>query len=329
MGFEQREGFQNGSEIELYPSWRASTPGSGKVVDIVSAEGTQCIEVSPSSTEKAVQRKFDIAKNVVFIDFELLPVADLSKEPLYCIDANGSRLGFVADGQLGEVVSVSNLSPQGSEAVSTGVNFAFDEQGRSCRWIRITVRQDLSSRKWDLFVDGKLVLVNQILAGAITDVGIVQFYSADSQYYVDDFVVSDVNPLFLDSDRDGIPDAEEIVQGTNAFWSDRDLDLNGDGASNVTNFLHGSPIGYGVKGRKKIVYVDNQRGNDEFSGAISYRGSGDGPKASVGAALQSSHEGDSIIALMPSDKTYSFVNPKGLDITITMIPVGDIRIETE
>lgn len=89
---------------------------------------------------------------------------------------------------------------------------------------------------------------------------------------------SDNNP---DSDFDGIPDAFENDHGLNPAVDDAFEDLDGDGISNIDEFLNGwLPENAGSPGR--VYFVDANRGQDVANG-----GSAATPWASIGYALAS------------------------------------------
>jgi len=343
VGFEQDEAFRDGGDIAAHAGWARSAIGAGKITGALSAGGSQSLEIPPFADGRAAVRDFAIPDDgIVFVDFSIRPAADAGAAPVSTVDAQGAALGFLATDGIGTVVAVPAPSAGKAEgqAVESGYEFAIDEQGAAAEWMRVTIREDLKAGKWDLFLDGRLVLVDQALPknAALKKSGTLSFYaSAAGPAYVDDVAISGDNPLFTDSDKDDIPDAVEMIEGTNPYFSDRDGDLNSDGKSNIRAFLAGASIGTPGTSKnagRRIVYVDGRHGDDRFSGSSSYRvggaagNNGDGPKATLPEAIRE-NDADARFVLLPSDKPYVLVErAPGTTDTIYLIPVGDVSLET-
>jgi hypothetical protein len=211
----------------------------------------------------------------------------------------GSVLAFVVE-ESTEAIQVVAFGPsdrpEENRLVSTGVKT--DEFGFASRWLGLLIRQDLAAGKWDLFVDGKLVVANQALAPEQERSEWVIFGHASGPVWIDALTLSSENPLFADSDHDGLPDAYEVAHGLNRFHDDRAADRDGDGKNNLREFLEGtSPSAAGTSQPPEVFYVDNLSGNDTYPGRQPYTMAGDGPKASVKAAMAEISPGGVIILL--------------------------------
>jgi len=94
----------------------------------------------------------------------------------------------------------------------------------------------------------------------------------------------------LDTDRDGLPDAREIlIHHTNPVMPDSDQDGVPDGAElqRGTDPLSGGPAAI-------TLYADSDAGSDGFDGISPQVSGGHGPKRSLQAAAGASYPGDVI-----------------------------------
>jgi hypothetical protein len=326
-GFEPAEGLRPSAEIATFPGWKSSTRGIGVITDATAHAGTQSLGIKASSAAEAlVMRKFAAPKDgIVFLDFFLLPPADPAAEPSYTVDAAGARLAFVrTDAGKGAVLAV----PAGrTQAVETGFEFAIDEDGsHASDWIRVTLREDLEAGTWDLFLDGRLVLVDQPLAKAGAPAALSFYPSETGSAWVDDLAIAHDNPLFADADKDSVPDAVESVQRSDPNFDDRET-RNSDGMSNIEQFLALSKDDSSRIGSRRIIYVDNVSGSDAETGEFSYSFQGRGAKASLAAAL-AEREPDTLIVLIGSNKPYRIdARAQSETLPINIMPLTSATIE--
>ena len=105
--------------------------------------------------------------------------------------------------------------------------------------MRVTLRLDYTTKKWDLYVGGKLVAADlgltqnsQTAIGSFTLTG-----QAAAPTLMDEFLAAFDNPIFVDADKDGMDDAWEVSHGLIAAANDRNGDLDGDGITNIQEYL--------------------------------------------------------------------------------------------
>ncbi len=132
---------------------------------------------------------------------------------------------------------------RGGDWIDTGVTFDLDEAGRPLHWMRLTFRQEFqrdevedSQNRWDLWVDEKLVSVDMgyydnenVDPGRITLLGHRRI-----PLLMDELTVSTGNPLFADTNVNGLADAYEDAYGLS---DGRMGDGDRDGLSNIQELL--------------------------------------------------------------------------------------------
>jgi len=293
LGWGAGEGFENvavGQVIGSQEGWQ----GSAVVSDEESAQGEKSLKVSAG---QFVSREGSLQDGIVFWDFYLLPVFD---EGHAVLNVSGAKMGFRKGGNLGQIVVFA-----GNEETVIPANLPLSsESGDVENWVRFTVRIDKGKHEWDLFIDGKPLAASQKLEEGE---GFRLDGTAAGSAYVDDLSSGRENLLFVDTDHDGMPDAEELAYGLNPFVDDRESDLDGDGVSNVKDYFfrdRSSASRDALAAKRNFVFVDNLKGNDGWSGAYSYSLGADGPKATLKAAMEEASSG-AVIFLMKGKGVYN------------------------
>lgn len=287
ISFEESEGFSTGASA--IPGWS----GEFTVFDQEAFSGAQSLKIS-----QAIATNGEAAP-VTYADFWVKASADSSEDPAATIDFGGAAIAFLREGTNGAFYAFNATGNGTSSPVLQDV--ALDASGHATEWTRITIRRDFANRKWDLFCNGRPVAWGMGLDAPSAGVPQVKFSSPpDGELFVDDFGRSSLNPLFTDTDNDGIPDAYEEARGMNPRVDDRLGDANHDGVPNFAEFVHslsGTANTQGASDPFHIVYVDKNKGNDSNAGSYPYPVEGDGPKASIHAAIEAAKEGDTIAVI--------------------------------
>lgn len=294
-GEMRAEGFET-------PTWQAEQSVEGKSGwrggAIISKEQAKADEQSLKiAKEQTAERGIaGGAKELRYIDLYVLPV--YGTEPAETLDIGGAKIGFLREGTTGRVVVLEGeqaLVLQSGDFELEGTN------GEGAEWLRVTVRLAPAKGEWDLHVNGVPVRAGSKLSNE--DVLKIAGGS-EGAIYADEVSEGAENPLFADSDHDGMPDAEEKALGLDPYADDRDGDLDGDGVSNVQELFQGTSPRVAGKGDGAglvggpIIYVDNLAGNDGNTGNHSYAAVGaDGPKGSIKGAMASAPTGATIVVL--------------------------------
>ncbi len=188
---------------------------------------------------------------VTWVDFYTRPVF-VPESELAKLENTKRTLGtvFVRGGETndsggqGEIFAARGDGKGGGEWVTSGrqVQLANDDSGRSADWLRISYRIDYAQKRWDFYVDGKLLLPNLPFIDE-AQTGFSQFsLRGDGQVptLFDSFYAGGENPLFADTSGSGIPDTWLIAHGLSLGINRRDLDPDNDGLTNFEEYLLGT-----------------------------------------------------------------------------------------
>ena len=96
--------------------------------------------------------------------------------------------------------------------------------------------------------------------------------------------------------------------------------------SNLEEFRRGRAPGLSGFGNARYLYVDNARGSDASSGALSYPAGAGGPKASIKAAMATARSGD-VIVVLPGRGTYEEGSRSAHGKALTIKTVGKVTIK--
>ena len=226
-------GTVNGSGWSLL-SGNASISANGQ-----GAGGGQALKLAANPTqEPLIVRDIDwnAAQTVAFIDLKIKPAAD-PEGSLASFNSNGTQLAFqVPVGANSGSIWVYNGSSgatnpaQWAKTVGT---FALAANGLTASdYTRITLRHDYQRNIWDLFIGGKLAAANLAFEGRGANLENIELYgSRVGDTLIDDLTADPANTMFPDADKDGLPDAWEVANGSNPNLYDRDNIKPGTGKS--------------------------------------------------------------------------------------------------
>ncbi len=241
-GFEATEGYTLGS-LHGQRGWTAT--GSAVVTEADAVTGAHSALVPPAAPPLALSRNFDPhpAQTVVFVDWWALPQAAASEAAAARFSTlDAMQVAFVRDSEGARVAAFDGDGAGGGAWKTVRSGVPVDGAGYATDWLRMTARIDFTAHKWDLFVDGALVAVDlgfaQNTAAALRSFTLLGQTGAPT--LLDDFLAGFDNPLFTDADKDGMDDAWEITHGLNPALNDRNGDPDGDGLTNIVEFLFGS-----------------------------------------------------------------------------------------
>lgn len=265
--------------------------------------GGKALKIGVDPQEEAWLRKpvsWNPAETIAFIDFRIKPAATPSGSQANFF-ANGTQLAFQLPpnstaGELwvlhGNDDAVAN--PPGSPVPpekwyqSAGTFTVPQNSPVATTWLRATLRHDYQRKIWDLFIDGKLAAVNLGFEGRGANLEHLEFFgSLAGDTLIDNLEANPSNMLFPDADKDGLPDAWEIANGSNPNLYDRDAIDPATGKSFLNKYLDslwnaqspGTPVNGathtgGFGSIPPLTILDHHRPVGALKGSLSVGGDG-------------------------------------------------------
>jgi hypothetical protein len=240
--FEASEGYTV-SSLAGQRGWTVAQ-GAAAVTGQDSVSGLQSVIAESSSPPAQLSRSFNrsAGQTVIFVDFFAKPVADVHVEVASLFESESARMAFVADGAKGVIQVFDGNGTGGGVWRATKASKPIGADGRSLNWVRLTLRQDYVSKRWDLYVDGAMVAGNlnfrDSTQTSFTFFSLKGHVTTATRF--DYFYAAAESPLFVDADNDGIDDAYELANGLNTQVNDRDGDLDHDGLTNLQEYVAGT-----------------------------------------------------------------------------------------
>ncbi|MEM7673026.1 MAG: hypothetical protein AAF212_06760, partial [Verrucomicrobiota bacterium] len=234
--FETSDGVFNGDASEL-SDWNVPL-GLSTSVSFDAASGLQSLSVFGDADLSVSLFESGPSSSVAWVDFFLKPVVvDETNLPQSISPFRSAVVGFVHAAESGEVFVIDGDGFGGGQWLASGAVFPVSS-GLSDNWLRLSYRLDFVTKRWDLFMDGQIVLADSGFldnsVSSLTDFTLRS--SADLSAGLDFFYSGILNPLYLDTSNDGLPDSWLVAQGLNVNINQRLFDNDFDGLTNLQEF---------------------------------------------------------------------------------------------
>ena len=238
--FEAAEGYQLGA-LHGQNGWVVS--GAASVVAAPVYAGQQAVSVAPGAAPGLLAKSFaGVESPITFVDFFVRPAKAQTPERGVFLDTDALQVALTGAGAAGVLQAFYGDGVGGGYWLSTAQGPALEASGRALDWLRLTTRSDYTLKRWDLYLNGKIIAADlgfvQTTANGLIGLGLSGHTTLTTAF--DDLLVGFENPLFADADRDGMDDAWEVAHGLNPAINDRAGDRDADGLTNIQEYLLGT-----------------------------------------------------------------------------------------
>lgn len=236
-GFEPTEGYAPGP-LHGQNGWAVA--GAANVVAAPVKAGRQALAVPPATPPGVAARSFDNADpGVTFVDIFVRPAAATQPADGVFLETDAARVALTGVSPAGVLHGFDGDGAGGGTWVSAGQGPPLAPDGRAADWLRLTTRSDYALKRWDLYLDGRMIAADLgfVSAGqsAFTGLGLGGHPQLETGF--DELLVAFDNPLFGDADLDGMDDAWETAHGLSPVRDDRAEDFDHDGLTNLQEFV--------------------------------------------------------------------------------------------
>ncbi len=238
--FEPAEGYQLGA-LHSQNGWVVS--GAASVVAAPVYTGQQAVSVTPGASPGLLAKSFSgVDSPITFVDFFARPAKAQTPERGVFLDTDALQVALTGAGAGGVLQTFYGDGVGGGYWLSTAQGPALEASGRAADWLRLTTRSDYTQKRWDLYLNGKIIAVDlgfiHTTANGLTGLGLSGHATLTTEF--DDLLVGFDNPLFADVDHDGMDDTWEVAHGLNPAVNDRAGDRDADGLTNIQEYLLGT-----------------------------------------------------------------------------------------
>jgi len=153
--FEPSDGYTPGSLTDQ-AGWTVNG-GLADVSNTIVYRGAQSLLLSPAQPPATATHTFPThpGHEVIFIDIFAQPAAASDPTSSTFLHAESARVAFVSAGSHGELQVFDGDGAGGGVWRPTGLRLSL-AGGRPLHWLRVTLREDFTAKRWDLYANGKM-----------------------------------------------------------------------------------------------------------------------------------------------------------------------------
>jgi hypothetical protein len=240
--FESGEGYVAGS-LANQQGWKV-IQGEVSVVTAPAFSGAQSVDLAASASRSEVSQQFAplIGQPIVYVDFFARPVAEADVAASTTFGLESAQFALVRGGGAGELRGYDGAGDGSGQWRSTTFATGLNGDQQTENWVRFTARLNFTKHRWDLYAGGSMVAADlgfrSNSSEAFTSLTLRGHATKDS--YFDYLFAGAENPLFADTNNNGIDDAWETSHGLPLGADNRDLSPTGNGVTVVQAYVGGT-----------------------------------------------------------------------------------------
>jgi hypothetical protein len=241
--FEEAEGYSL-APLDGQLGWTASPPTAASVTADAAYTALHSVALAPGTPPVRIAQAFAplAGKDVVFMDFFARPVAEPDPSASTTFDVEGARFAFALNGATATLNAFNGDGTGGGVWQTTTFTVPVGADRQVQAWTRLTARLDFTHKTWDLYAGGVMVAANLNLrdntATYLSSFAVRGDAATTSR--IDYLFAGADNPLFADSNSNGLDDAWETAHGLSLTAINRDDDPDSDGVSTLNEYVAGT-----------------------------------------------------------------------------------------
>jgi cytoskeletal protein CcmA (bactofilin family) len=240
--FESSEGYTLGP-LAGQLGWSADSSAAVIASDLA-FNGSWSLALYPATPPVSVTQTFAPYSGhpIVYMDFFARPVAETNIASSTTFTIEGAQFAFVRVNSSAMLEVFNGDGIGGGAWQDTPFAATPGPDNQLTDWARFTARLDWAHRTWDLFADGRMVAADVHFrdnsATYLSTFSVRGDSSATTR--VDYNFAGADNPLFTDTNNNGIADQWETMFGFSLAAENRNADPDGDGRTNIQEYVAGT-----------------------------------------------------------------------------------------
>ena len=228
------------SSDKIVPGAVSATDDAQVHAKVNDAQGTLQAVIMSGTGEVQIEVPFAAKPPISFYSFTFRPSVGKNSAHPTQLNVAGAVLDFPrypnAENIMSGYVRVLNGARKNNEWINTGIFYGLGPGGKAKVPLAFTLRLDREAGVWDLYIMDRLWEAD--IAYVTAEDKIVISLGSDFHTTLEDLVITKSNPLFEDSNKDGLPDSFEKKQGHTPTANNRQALIAGGTETLVEYYLN-------------------------------------------------------------------------------------------